>query len=173
MKRKNITYLIVLVCVIIYIIANIIYSNKTYSTPEEALIKKEKLTDNEFITILKDKDYAVGIYKEKSSTTNRYLQKTDNGWKMLYNNIFFYQDIKQLNDYTICHHQKDGKHLIYIFTIDTEGMVKTPIDNINSNFKSFKQEEIQGTFILHWFLVLDELPKDYKVILNGESIELN
>lgn len=175
MKKRNVIIIsVIAIYFLIYIIYDKFSFSKTYPTPEEALMNQKDVKVQKVVNVLQDGDYAVGSFQyDEYTTKTRYLHKTKNGWKVLYSKVFFIQYTKQVKGYNFCHYKHNGNNLIYISTVTPkEKNIITPIDSINSNFK-YSLIENNSTYTARWFLVLDGLPKKYKVIIDGESIELN
>ena len=174
MKKKIMVISIIVICILIYIVYDMISFGRIYATPEEALSKYEYggLQVGKVVGVIEYGDYAIGLFKHGSTTESRYLHKTQNGWKMLYSKMCFSQYTKHVNGYLVCRYKHDGKNLLYInlISMSSESVV-TPVDSIDSNFEYFLEEH-DSVSLSHWFLVLNELPENYEIMLNGETIKL-
>ena len=174
MKQKKwiIIKIIVIIYFVGYVIFNIISFGISYPTPEEAIMNQRDVKVERVVSILQDGDYAVGSFEYGNTIKTRYLYKNEKGWKMLYNTIFWAQTTKFVDDYRIYYYRHNGNTLINIRIIYEEGKeISTPVDSINSNFKYVKTEKA-GYYCSRWFLVLEDMPEDYEITLNGEKVKL-
>lgn len=172
MNKKKLIVWTIIIYFGIYIAWNIAYSQRIYKTAEEAIMKQKDIKIDRIVTVLEDKDYAVGLFEENGTIKSKYLHKTDKGWKMLSNSIFFHQDIETIDSYIVCYYKINGKYLITIDKLnEKETDVYSPKDNINSEFKYFTETD-DYTTISSWFLVLDELPKDYTITIGDKIIAI-
>lgn len=178
MKKKIIIFSSIIIIIIILIFSIYLTNNITsfdvlYSTPKEAMIKQNNIKEDELITIIEDENYAVGIFKHNANIESRYLHKTENSWKMLYNKIFFYQYVKNVNGYIICQYKHNNKNIIFINKLSTNSEnIIFPTDSIKSHFKYYIYEEDKTTKISYWFTVLDKLPENYEIKLDTDTIKL-
>lgn len=172
MSKKKLIKWTIIIYFGIYIVWNIVCSQRIYKTAEEAIMKQNDIKIDRIVTILEDKDYAVGLFEERGTIKSKYLHKTDKGWKMLSNSIFFHQDIETVDSYIVCWYKNNEKYLITIDKLNEKGInIYSPKDSINSEFKYFTETD-DYTTISTWFLVLDELPKNYTITIGDKSLTI-
>lgn len=172
MNKKIMIVCIIIIYFSVYIIWDIVCFGGTYNTAEEAIMKQKDVKVDRVVTILENKDYAVGIFNHDNITESRYLHKTEKGWKILYSKIFFFQNYRRINDYDIGWYKNKGRTLIYIYkNSKIEEDIIIPKDNINSEFEC-SSEKGTDRIELRWFLVLDDLPKDYTITIGDKSLKI-
>ena len=172
-KIKKIGIIVILFFIIIlylmFINSNMLL--RKYDTLEKAL-KANSINPESVIGILEQENVKLITYMGISGTEN----------------IFFYLDIN--NKYytyrtsmgipafriTFKKHQilvmeRDANMIIYVSSsfLSEDSIV---CDSINSEF-SYCKINFYDAFLRKWLLVLDQLPEDYKIIIDGESIDIN
>ena len=158
-----------------------------YDTIEEAIMATPNWRDGEIFGILEDNGVALVVYRERPRTyRRRVVFRDERGWIFPHRMIDLDRPnlISHLhyNGYSIAASQRDKIAIVIRMSpfrrrepdgtrtllYDPNTIQETVKDNIGSNFQF---EIIDGAPI--WFLVLDEIPEEYILILDGEELRLN
>jgi hypothetical protein len=136
---------------------------------------KEKLTDESVIYgVLENGEYSIVIYRktnenQKSSLGTVLTLRGKNGYHYFRYNVIAKIDFE--NEYTFIRYYINDKYLILI---ESEGTVLTNdacFDSAGTDLKIFNTEykDENGNIVKYgyWLILLDDLPKDYTVTVNG------
>lgn len=155
-------WFIIFICTI-FIVATFIYSNKAYPSPEEALMNYKDFEAQEIIEKVTDKGMAIIMYKNRQGEFDiAYLREKGNGWVII-------PKITRSTSYT----EADSKIFCYplggkyILGISSLAKRDPPYDNIGSTIQLIYFKD--ADYCYNWFLVLDKLPKGYKLYYSGKA----
>lgn len=175
MKKKKILVVCTValaISLIAFVYQQIIVKAFRYSTPEEAF-SHSRQRDCELMDILKDRDVALQIYKQKDGTySDSIITKDSRGWTPLSSDHKNKRQTLQDNGFV---YQKEvqGKTVIQVVIIvKADEDLPTISDNIRSVFLSGSYELADGEKLLYGFSVSQkELPDNYRIKLgNRETV---
>lgn len=145
---------------------------ESFSSPQEAIEKILKTTD--YVCVTQGKTAFVTCDSPVDNRGCQYLIKDGSGWKLvtdyMFDNAYFYKEYDE-DGYTLCIREFNGKYMIYLSqkSIHKEDNGKINLtDSINSSFKEFDFFKIFDNHYWYWYL--DELPDDYVIYVNGQSV---
>ncbi|MCI9038467.1 MAG: hypothetical protein HFJ29_01070 [Clostridia bacterium] len=145
-----------------------------FDTPEEALKFDYTAKVKNIIHKIEIEDFALIIYESKDGgTEEKYLVKDERGWKTSRRKYVFANKSKITLEYSVIGYHERGKNLLIIEggTLDKEESIKSVSDNINTNFQSVFYE-YDGVYHAEWVGVIEEYPREYKLYIDDEVIEL-
>lgn len=147
---------------------------KYYDTPEQAVYGYEqKIAGIEYLSVLEDNGLGVVFYRLDGELCAIKIQKDDNKWRIVTNESIknLIPSIKTIKEYGMSWGKCEGKFYVWInSTVNLIDMIP-PKDSLDSKFLC--HETPFGDKVNYdWFLVLDEEPQNYYVIINGEKVQL-
>ena len=141
-----------------------------YATPMESFSKSGQ-RGSELVDILEEKDVALIIYKKKNGAYSSHIVAKDSrGWTPLSVNYRNRQEIMQKD---VIINVKEVQKKIVVQIVDIAGADEDiPIisDSVKSTFLSRSYEFDGGVKLFYAFLVLEELPDDYRIKLGDQEI---
>lgn len=153
---------------------------KYYDTPEQAVYAyEERGSGVQYLSFLEDKGgLGIAFYKKQASFMSQgdflsiKIEKKDKKWRVLRNeSIENAWKMKIVNNYMLSWGECRDKFYISITYNGDLNSNNQPQDSLNSTFL-FYQYPLSIIPTYDWFLVLDEEPQNYYVILNGEKVQL-
>ncbi len=145
-----------------------------FDTPEEALRFDYTAKVKNIISKIEIEDFALIVYQKKDGEIeDKYLVKDERGWKTSRRKFILANKGKVSFNYIIAGYPESGKNLLIISSGSNEQreVIKEVTDNINTNFQSASYE-YNGIYYTDWIGVIEKYPKDYKLYLDDEIIEL-
>lgn len=183
MKKKTLSKKLIVICLlcILSIILYVSYMIYTfignpfirYSSPKEAVLQAKLLKCDEIYGVIEKNNVAVVIYESEGSLTDKMLFKDEKGWKqppLNYNNRISLK----LKDHKIAELLKYNNKYYLNFSTFTREKIATVEDSIGNIYKKDFELSygITNTLSQHWLIELDELPKDYSIIVYGETLKI-
>lgn len=146
---------------------------KYYGTPEQAVCVYEQQRNGiEFLTVLKDKGIGEAFYFIGEDFKSIKIEEKNNKWRVITNepigNLF---QMKIVNDYMISWGKYKDKFYLGITGNKSNSKKNELQDTLDSSFL-FYQANAEKMVYSNWFLVLDEEPENYAIIINGEKVQL-
>ncbi len=148
---------------------NPFYVSESYPTPEEAVEETLLSEDYEFVY---QNGTGFGCCRtEVNNYSFQYLLQTEEGWRVISENVianpYFSVDGKEPN-YTLIIREYKGKYMIMVsqpfYSEEDYGMI-TVSDSLNTTYEKFEYSLLFEHN--YWYWCLDELPDDYKIMING------
>lgn len=149
-----------------------------FETPEEALCFDYTAKAKKIIRKLETKDVALITYEKRDGTLEqKYLGRDDRGWKTPIRRFIRANKFKTSFYYSIVSYPEKDKSVLIISSssIDEENVIKKVSDSIGTDFQSDSYERRGNQFTFYgkdWIGIVEKYPKDYKIYLNDETIEL-
>ncbi len=142
-----------------------------YKTVEEAVLKEKSIDVDEIMGILTDEEFSLVICRDAGTYFTEIVRHKDDAY------YFCDENYKQL------YFELHNNHYINVLRIDNLDLViikdsmnatkKVVIeDNISSEFQFMENNDLLGYSNRYWFLVLDELPDNYTIIIDGKKIPI-
>ena len=166
-KLKKILITVILICIaVMYLIfANSNMFLRKYTTLEAAL-KVNSIDPKKIIGILEQRNVKMITYRGGSKFI--FMDENNKYYANRTNENFIFMD--NFKNHEIMIIEENEKIIIYISgPFSSKDAIVN--DNFNSEF-SYCKIEFHENFLRKWLLVLDELPEDYKIIIDGESIDI-
>ena len=163
---------VIVVCSLIFEgISNLDKFSEKKITLNESFTNSTGVNENDVLFVLSDQSgISLVNYNDKTEIKQKLIIQDENGDFYSYNHepnpVYF----KSLNQHLIVIRKAFGKICIKITDSFLEESSQI-LDNANSQFL-YSEKETDGVMYRCWFLVMDELPKDYKIIINGEEIQI-
>lgn len=148
---------------------NPFYVSESYPTPEQAIEETLLSKDYEFVY---QNGTAFGCCRtEVNNYSFQYLLQTDDGWRVISDNVianpYFSVDGREPH-YTLIIREYKGKYMIMVsqpfYSEEDYGMI-TVSDSLNTKYEQFEYSLLFEHN--YWYWCLDELPDDYKIMING------
>lgn len=171
--RKNI---IAYICIII-IAVGVSYSildnwrafDVGYDTVNELIDNDNWFNNCEILEVLSDNDTYLVIYRDKTTLKKAILfSKNDRYYIYKNKNLYF----EKFEKHYISVNYIQNKYVIDISSSFKSGDKVNISDSLRSDFK-FYEGDFEGYIMRKWFVVLDELPDDYSIIINGQNLKIS
>lgn len=172
-KKKVATILVLLVFFSVCFVALNGHYWRRYDTLEDAICAGERgVQKDDIIETLKSGHMAIGIYKTKDGAINSTNFAFDErGWYPIRDeNIFTSKKIRK-GQWQIWSNSYKGEYYVWIFLYTTDLNISPPEDTLQSQFQYYYHNS-NNILFYKWFLVLDEKPENYSVIIDGDTIKL-
>lgn len=175
MKKQKIIMIIALIaiCLSPTIKGKIVNSVFRYETPQEAF-EKSGPRRNELVAVLEDNGVALLIYKKNGyEFYNKIIAKDSRGWAPL--SLEYKSKKDKMTEKGFVDLLKiNGKYVVHIMTgaKNGENISDMIYDNLGSEFLIHINEFPSGELSISALLVLDEIPDDYKVIIDDLEISM-
>ncbi len=176
MKNKKTFILAISVVIVLYALFdylvyyqhNPFYISESYSTPEQAIEETFQTDDYKFVY---QNGTGFGCCRtEVNNYSFQYLLQTEKGWRVItdnvFNNPYFSIDGREPH-YTLIIREYKGKYMIMVsqpfYSKEDYGMIKVS-DSLNTKYEQFEYSLLFEQN--YWYWCLDELPDDYKIMIN-------
>lgn len=143
-----------------------------YDTPEEAVLKNNKIKVEKVVKTYKFEDVGIVFYKLNDATMHTYVFRDNSGWSNHNSNKLFTKTNREIKGYYINTTKYNNKYIIEIDNSLKNDKLCSVRDNNDSTFSFFwgKYYELTNN---KWFTVLENLPDDYTVYIDGEAVKIN
>ena len=138
-----------------------------YETPELALSYDKSVHADEILKVLQCNDVAEIFYVEDGTIYSRRAFKVSGGWMGVSEYAPLPKYRKMVNHVSVTYHVQGNKHIISMSALPDS--IIAVEDSLNSQIEYYK-DTLYGT--QNWLLVLDELPDNYYLTINGEKVYL-
>jgi len=153
---------------LIYYKNNPFYVSESYPTPEQAI--EETLLSEDYKFVYQN-DTGFGCCKtEVNNYSFQYLLRTEDGWRIITDNVIsnpYFSVDRNKPDYDIIIRKYEGKYMIMVsqpfYSEEDYGMI-TVSDSLNTKYEQFEYSLLFKHN--YWYWCLDELPDDYKIMIN-------
>jgi|GEM_PF-3136239 len=143
--------------------------NTGYKTVEEAVIHEKSISKDDIVMVLSSNTiYLVSYDKGPRKVVTVYSDRGKFFFNHSNSSEIFYQLVET---FTISVQKLLGKVTIEISRLASDSPVSIVTDSLDSTF-SYGKSEFAGLSDETWFLVLDKLPQDYSITINGKTIEV-
>ena len=143
--------------------------NTGYKTVEEAVIHEKSISKDDIVMVLSSNTiYLVSYDKGPRKVVTVYSDRGKFFFNHSNSSEIFYQLVET---FTISVQKLLGKVTIEISSLASDSPVSIVTDSLDSTF-SYGKSEFSGLSDETWFLVLDKLPEEYSIIINGKVIEV-
>lgn len=141
--------------------------NNSYETIDIA-IKNSDLKGYNIITKLEDNNCAFVLVGKNESSQWEYFYKDSSGWQHITKNVGIPKKLVIKDGYYLSVKYFRGKNIINV-TITSKYSESWEVnDSIDSNFKTDIND-----FGKDYFVVLDDLPKNYTIFIDGHEYKIN
>ncbi|WP_411677788.1 hypothetical protein [Caproicibacter sp.] len=181
MKRKipfSLTIVCILAGAIIFglTIHNILGSNviQRYASPELAISNDKEIHFQKITKTLESGNYALVFYEYNLSLNFEFLNKDKNGWGVITSQLGRPEkSVDNIDGYYLTYQKDDNKNIFLIAMADTTGTKKVinPTDSLNSKFLFYSDDASFPAY--YWFLVLNDLPRDYQLSIDNKVVKIN
>lgn len=169
-KQRIISFSIILaLCIMSGFFRSSNIFNTGYETVEEAVIHEKSISNEDIVMVLNSSNlYLVSYDKGPRKVVTAYSDRGKFFFNHSNSSEIFYQLVET---FTISVQKLLGKVTIEISRLASDSPVSIVTDSLDSIF-SYGKSEFSGLSDETWFLVLDKIPEDYLIIINGKSIEV-
>lgn len=142
--------------------------SKSYPTPEQAI--EETLLSDDYKFVYQN-DTGFGCCRtDVNNYSFQYLLHTEDGWRVISDNVMgnpYFSVDRNKPDYDIIIRKYEGKYMIMVsqpfYSEEDYGMI-TVSDSLNTKYEQFEYSLLYKH--KYWYWCLDELPDDYKIMIN-------
>ena len=143
--------------------------NTGYKTVEEAVMHEKSISKDDIVMVLNSNNlYLVNYDKGPREVVIVYSDKGKFFFNHSNSSEIFYQLV---DNFTISVQKLLGKVTIEVSRLASDSPILIVADSLDSTF-SYGKSEFAGLSDETWFLVLDNLPQNYSIIINGRIIEV-
>lgn len=145
-----------------------------FDTPEDALKFDYTAKVKNIINKIEIENFALITYVRKDGgIEDKYLAKDERGWKTSRRKYVLANKSKIAFNYIIAGYPEGKENLLIISSgsNEKENVLKEVSDSINTNFQTASYE-YNGIYYTDWIGVIKKYPKDYKLYIDDEVIEL-
>lgn len=178
MKNEKVKLIITILITLVIIITIFVPFEQwifRFKTPEDALKFNYTAKVKEILAKVEiGENYAYISYINKNNQpTGSCLHKDNRGWISPIKQMIIVNKTKTSFDYIINNYVQDTKNLLVItnFSEEKEGLFISISDNIETDFKKVTYM-YNGYYYMVWVGLITEYPKDYKIYIDGEVVEL-
>ena len=142
-----------------------------YETIEEAMLNEKSIDVDEIVGVLTDDGFSLVICRDGGTYYTEIVKYIEG----LY---YFYDGRSKMifwgarHEHFIDIRQIDNKNLVIIDSFPPRIDDVIISDSISSNFQFTEYTRPNGDGDRYWFLVLDELPDDYAIIIDDKEIPI-
>lgn len=176
-NKKSILVFVIVLIFSIGAMYNIMPKSRYYKSIDDAVVQDRFFRNTEYIGQLESNDVCKVLYNKKGdSVHSQYLIKDKTNWKLMDAQGLFTLKKSGLNS-TVNYYKIGGKHIISVDDLVAFGQTKEVHDSISSEFSyfeyAFPEQYGQTMTLVVWLVAFDELPENYSVTVDGETVALN